>query len=80
MNPLPRPNIALPIVGAAYMRPEPALLEALHQVSSATASAELHKLGVRRTYIQGPVSRSLGSKIVGAAVTLQFMPQREDIA
>jgi regulator of RNase E activity RraA len=77
---LPSPGIQLPIVGAAYRRPSSQLLQALAVVSSATASAELHKFGVRRTFIRGPVSRMAGSKIVGAAVTLQFMPQREDIA
>jgi len=40
----------------------------------------LHKLGVRQTFIQGPTSRRPGAKTVGSAVTLQFMPQREDIA
>lgn len=77
---LPSPGVTLPITGGAYPRPEAPLLQQLHAVSSATASAELHKLGVRRTFIQGPVSRRPGSKIVGSAVTLQFMPQREDIA
>jgi regulator of RNase E activity RraA len=77
---LPSPGVTLPVVGAAYQRPDPALLQALHAVSSATASAELHKLGVRRTFMHGPQTRQPGSKIVGAAVTLQFMPQREDIA
>jgi regulator of RNase E activity RraA len=77
---LPHPNIALPIVGPAYDRPDPDLARQLHVVSSATASADLHKLGIRHTFIRGPMTRAPGTKIVGAAVTLQFMPQREDIA
>ena len=48
-------------------------------MSTATASATMHKLGVRQTFIQGPLPRTPGAKIVGAAVTLAFMPQREDV-
>jgi regulator of RNase E activity RraA len=56
------------------------LIEQLQAVSSATASATLHKMGVRHTYMHGPLPRTAGRKVVGPAVTLQFMPQREDIA
>jgi regulator of RNase E activity RraA len=77
---LPRPPITLPINGGDYERPDPALIERLYAVSSATASAILHKMGVRQTFIHGPVPRHPGAKVVGPAVTLQFMPQREDIA
>jgi regulator of RNase E activity RraA len=78
---LPTPDIAreLPIEGPPFERPEPALIERLQAVSSATASATLHKMGVRQTFIQGALPRTPGQKIVGPAVTLQFMPQREDI-
>lgn len=77
---LPRPDITLPISGPPYERPDPGLIERLYEVSSATASAMLHKMGVRQTFIQGPEPRRPGAKVVGPAVTLQFMPQREDIA
>lgn len=77
---LPRPEITLPITGAPFNRPDPELIQRLYEVSSATASAMLHKMGVRQTFIHGPVSRRAGAKVVGPAVTLQFMPQREDIA
>jgi len=76
----PAPDIALPIAGSAPARPDPALIARLQEVSSATASALLHKLGVRQTFIEGPETRLPGAKVVGPAVTLQFMPQREDIA
>jgi regulator of RNase E activity RraA len=76
---LPVPDIRLPISGE-IARPEPALIEQLRAVSSATASAMLHKMGVRYTFLQGPLPRTPGTKVVGPAVTLQFMPQREDIA
>src|SRR2546423_362205 len=73
-------NVKLPIHGPAFARPDPELVQKLYGASVATASAELHKLGIRQTYIQGPLPRNPGSKIVGSAVTLQFMPQREDVA
>lgn len=72
-------NISLPIVGPAYTRPDKALIESLYDVSSATASATLHRMGIRQTFMHGPIPRVPGAKIVGPAVTLQFMPQREDI-
>lgn len=78
---LPAPDsIDLPIVGPAYQRPDPALIEQLRDVSSATAAATLHRMGIRQSYMASPLPRVPGSKIVGPAVTLQFMPQREDVA
>jgi regulator of RNase E activity RraA len=78
---LPRPdNVELPIVGPTYKRPDPKLIAQLHDVSSATAAATLHRMGIRQTYMDSPLPRTPGSKIVGPAVTLQFMPQREDVA
>jgi regulator of RNase E activity RraA len=65
-------NVRLPISGPAFSRPNPELVNKLDAVSSATASAELHKLGIRQTYIQGPLPRTPGRKIVGSAVTLQL--------
>ena len=77
---LPRPdNVDLPIVGPAYNRPDPKLIEQLRDVSSATAAATLHRMGIRQTYMDSPLPRTPGSKVVGPAVTLQFMPQREDV-
>ncbi len=80
MDRLPAPSITLPIAGPAPDRPDPELVRQLYQVGSATASATLHKMGLRQTFIEGPTSRLPGAKVVGPAVTLQFMPQREDIA
>ncbi len=61
-------------------RPPRRLIRALQDmVSSATAAAELSRLGIRDPYMQGPVSYTSGVKIVGPAVTLQFMPKREDL-
>src|SRR5690349_22853396 len=79
---LPTPAIsqALPIGGPPFARPDPAIIRRLYAVGSATASAIMHKMGVRQTFIQGPVPRQPGAKVVGPVVTLQFMPQREDVA
>ena len=77
---LPKPEIVMPLHGPPFQRPAPDLIAQLRQVSTATASAMLHKMGIRQTFIQGPVSRQAGAKVVGPAVTLQFMPQREDFA
>jgi regulator of RNase E activity RraA len=60
-------------------RPPRALIEALAAVGSATATSELKRLGIRSAFIQGPVSFTPGASAVGPALTLQFMPKREDL-
>jgi regulator of RNase E activity RraA len=78
---LPAPAIAhaLPIAGPPFARPDPTVIRGLYAVGSATASALMHRMGIRQTFIQGPLPRMPGAKIVGPVVTLQFMPQREDV-
>lgn len=76
---LPAPDLTLPVVGPAFQRPDPAVIERLKDAGAATVSAILHKMGVRQTFIHGPLPRTPGRKVVGAAVTLQFMPKREDV-
>lgn len=80
LSPIIRRDMGLPIHGPDIQRPTPELIDRLYSVSSATASAMLHKMGIRQTFIEGPLPRKPGAKVVGPAVTLQFMPQREDIA
>ncbi|MDW6022952.1 ribonuclease activity regulator RraA [Mesorhizobium sp. BAC0120] len=60
-------------------RPSRALVEALGTIGSATAAGELNLMGIRDTQIRGPVAHSKGRSIAGPALTLQFMPKREDI-
>jgi regulator of RNase E activity RraA len=48
-------------------------------VSAATAAATLHGAGISRTWINGPTPLELGHHVVGSALTLQFMPKREDV-
>ncbi|GAA5190679.1 dimethylmenaquinone methyltransferase [Rugosimonospora acidiphila] len=70
----------LPVRGGSYDRPGPDAVGAMGGVGAATACAKLHELGVRRTFVDGPRPMVPGSRVVGAALTLQFMPQREDVA
>jgi regulator of RNase E activity RraA len=60
-------------------RPPSSLIQALERVGSATATSELRRLGIRNAFIQGPVCITPGASIVGPALTLQFMPKREDL-
>lgn len=78
---LPAPELAgsLPISGPPFARPDREIIRRLHDVGSATASAVMHRMGVRQTFIQGPLARQPGAKVVGPVVTLQFMPRREDL-
>jgi regulator of RNase E activity RraA len=64
---------------ADITRPPKELIESLKGIGSATASGELAKLGVRNPHLQGPLPRLPGASIVGPAITLQFLPKREDI-
>ena len=60
-------------------RPSKDLIEALSHIGSATASGELFKLGIRDPQILGPLPQTPGKSICGPALTLQFMPKREDL-
>jgi regulator of RNase E activity RraA len=68
-----------PVVTADIQRPDPALIAALRGIGSATASGELRRLGIRSAFINGPVAMTAGASVVGPALTLQFMPKREDL-
>ncbi len=68
-----------PIQTPDIERPSSSLIQALKDIGSATASGELKRLGIRNAFIQGPVSMTPGASIVGPALTLQFMPIREDL-
>ena len=59
-------------------RPSKELIAGLKEIGSATASGELARLGIRSAQIVGPVPRTPGATVVGPALTLQFMPKRED--
>ena len=69
--------------GADIKRPPASVIEGLANVSAATAGAELcNTFGIRNSHISGGITAQAsngGKKIVGPAITLQFMPLREDI-
>ena len=46
---------------------------------SALAAGELSRLGIRDPQIRGPLPFTPGKSVVGPALTLQFLPKREDL-
>ncbi|MEQ8296772.1 MAG: ribonuclease activity regulator RraA [Nitratireductor sp.] len=60
-------------------RPPRDMVDALAAIGSATASSELYKLGIRDPFIKGARPFTRGRRIAGPALTLQFMPKREDL-
>jgi len=60
-------------------RPPAEFVQGLQALGAATACATLHHLGVRDTFMQGPVAWSKGKSLAGPALTLQFMPMRQDL-
>ncbi|MFF5083427.1 hypothetical protein ACFY36_40805 [Actinoplanes sp. NPDC000266] len=70
----------LPVRGPEFTRAGHDLVEAMAPVSSATACAQLHQMGISRSFVAGPRPLHAGQRVVGPGVTLQFMPQREDVA
>ena len=70
---------SLPVKGPDIRPIDSGLIADFAEVSAATACAKLHLLGVTRTFIEGPRTNKPGRRIVGRAVTLQFMPIREDV-
>ena len=55
------------------------LCEGLAAIGSATASAELSRMGIRSAFIRGPGLGTPGACVAGPALTLQFLPKREDL-
>jgi regulator of RNase E activity RraA len=73
-------GLKLPIYGGDFERAPKDILKRYEIVSSASASALMYMLGIRYTYITGPRPLKTGQHAVGTAITMQFMPQREDVA
>ncbi|QQA43520.1 ribonuclease activity regulator RraA [Pelagovum pacificum] len=71
----------IPTEIAKIERPSRALCDRLAEIGSATASSELNRVfGIRSVHIEGPQALVRGRKAVaGPALTLQFMPKREDL-
>jgi regulator of RNase E activity RraA len=60
-------------------RPPAKHMAALAAIGTATTTSTLSRLGVRNAHICGPVAVTKGLSIAGPALTLQFMPKREDL-
>lgn len=67
-----------PIPKKDIERPSKDLIKRLEGIGSATASSELRRLGIRYSVIEGVTSWVPGKSIVGPAITLQYLPKRED--
>ncbi|HEX3349733.1 MAG TPA: hypothetical protein VHS58_16705 [Acetobacteraceae bacterium] len=60
-------------------RPDRKLCDALAGIGTATTTGTLYRMGITNPYMLGPVAWTKGRSIAGAALTLQFMPKREDL-
>jgi len=60
--------------------PTPAkeLIERLSHISSATASGDLSRLGIRDAHIRGPVALTPASRVCGAGAHAPVHAKRED--
>jgi regulator of RNase E activity RraA len=58
----------------------PETVAQLRQVSTPTLTTQLFKLGFRNTFLPGVRPVCPGSRLVGVAVTVRFVPAREDLA
>ncbi len=61
------------------VRPSQDLIDGLVTIGSATASGELSRLGIRDPHLRGLTTWTPGKTVAGPALTLQFMPKREDV-
>jgi regulator of RNase E activity RraA len=55
------------------------VLETLGRASTASITSELFKLGIRHSFMTGVAPLSPGDKMVGEAITLRYLPYREDL-
>ena len=58
----------------------PQVLEQLKRISTATLTSQLFKLGFRNTYLTGVKPLNPALRMAGEAVTVRFVPAREDLA
>ena len=68
------------IHGDEIKRPSKNIIEKFKDISSASVAGKLsHGFGIKDPFIQGPRTFTPGKRVVGPALTLQFMPKREDV-
>ena len=61
------------------VRPSKELVAGILAVGAATASSTLAHMGIRNCHMEGPLPQQSRKAIAGPALTLQFMPKREDM-
>ena len=62
------------------LEPLPAgVLDTLRRASTASITAELFKLGIRHSFMTGVAPLNTDDRMVGEAVTLRYLPYREDL-
>lgn len=62
-----------------FERIEPGLIDRLREIGTATIAGTLAKKGIRNPHMVGLTTHNPGVTVAGQAVTLQFMPKREDV-
>jgi len=67
------------IKNVPFERPTPEIIESLRDLPVAAVYDALMMAGVRRCYAAGLVPMTPGRSIVGPAVTIRYLPTREDL-
>ena len=68
------------IHGDEIKRPSKNIIDKFKDIGSASVAGKLsHGFGIKDPFIQGPRTFTPGKRVVGPALTLQFMPKREDV-
>ena len=62
-----------------FPRTAKATLDQLREIGAATIAGALAKEGIRNPHLAGLATFNQGKQVAGQAVTLQFMPKREDV-
>ena len=62
-----------------FERIEQAVIDRLREIGTATIAGTLAKKGIRNPHLVGLTSFNPGVAVSGQAITLQFMPKREDV-
>jgi len=67
------------VIGEAVERVDPAVFKLLTEVSTATLHTVLYRLGYTRVFMAGLRPFSRGRHLVGQALTVRYLPAREDL-
>ena len=61
-------------------RPDKKIVKKIEELGSATVSGTLYGMGITNPFIMGPTTKTPGKSVAGPAITLQFLPKREDMS